>query len=228
MAPTADCYQPLEREFRLTRQCLEVAWECRQPLSIVTKNALVLRDLDLLVQLASDRLVHVYLSLTTLDPELAREMEPRTSIPAARLRAIGRLADAGVPVGVMLAPVIPGLNDVEIPTILHAAGEAGAATAGTVLLRLPQTVAPVFGEWLRRTRPGLADKVLGRIRSTRGGQLNQSDWGERMVGRGEIAEQIRSLFRLYRKQTGLDQSLPQHNCQSFRPPAAKGGQLRLF
>lgn len=145
-----DCYQPAEGEFRLTRQCLEVAWECRQPVSIVTKNALVLRDRELLTRMADKGLVHVYLSITTLDPELARDMEPRTSIPTARLRAVRQLREAGVPVGVMIAPVIPGLNDCEIPQILNAAKEAGAITAGYILLRLPLTVEPVFIEWLHR------------------------------------------------------------------------------
>ncbi|MEZ6061022.1 MAG: PA0069 family radical SAM protein [Planctomycetaceae bacterium] len=162
-----DCYQPAEREFQLTRQCLEVALECRQPVSIITKNALVLRDLDLLQPLAADQLVQVFLSVTTLDPELARDMEPRTSIPAARLRAVRMLTDAGIPTGVMTAPIIPGLNDSEIPRILEAAKAAGAITAGYILLRLPLTVEPVFIEWLQRTQNRHAEKVLGRIRDTR-------------------------------------------------------------
>jgi len=223
-----DCYQPAERDFRLTRQCLEVAVACRQPVSLVTKNALVLRDCDLLEQLAHHRLVHVYLSITTLDPTLAREMEPRTSIPSSRMRAISQLAEAGIPVGVLLAPVIPGLNDAEIPQILAAARQAGAQTAGTVLLRLPLTVEPVFCEWLRRTQPQRADKILGRIRATRGGQLNQSSWGERMRGAGPIAEQIQQLFRLFRKQERLDGCLPPHDCRQFQPPDDPSGQLRLF
>jgi DNA repair photolyase len=174
-----DCYQPAERQFRLTRQCLEVAVECRQPIGMITKNALVLRDLDLLQDLAADRLVHVFVSLTTLDPALARGMEPRTSIPAARLRAIERLANAGVPVGVMTAPVIPGLNETEVPELLAAAKSAGATAAGYTLLRLPLTVEPVFVEWLQRTQPGKADKVLQRIRQTRDGQLSSSQFKER-------------------------------------------------
>jgi DNA repair photolyase len=223
-----DCYQPIERQLCLTRQCLEVAWECRQPVSIVTKNALVVRDLDLLRSLAQCQLVQVLVSITTLDPQLARELEPRTSIPAARLRAIETLAAAGIPVGVLLAPVIPGLNDTEIPRLLAAARDCGAQAANYVLLRLPRTVAPVFVEWLERTRPLAAGKVLARLQCTRGGQLNRSDWGERMVGTGAVAEQIGSLFRLFRRQLGLAGELPAHNCELFRPPPASSGQLRLF
>ncbi len=223
-----DCYQPAERQFRLTRQCLEVALECRQPVTIVTKNALVARDLDVLSQLAKHRLVRVFLSVATLEAELARVMEPRTSVPAARLRAIGMLAEAGVPAGVMVAPVIPGLNDSEIPAILEAAKQAGAITAGYVLLRLPLTVEPVFNEWLARTQPLKAERVLARIRETRRGKLNSSAFGERMSGAGEIADQIRKLFRLFKRKHGLDRKPPDYNCDLFRPPASRSGQLRLF
>ena len=223
-----DCYQPAEREFRLTQQCLEVALECRQPVSIITKNALVLRDLEILKGLAADNLVHVYLSITSLDPELARDMEPRTSIPSARLRAVRLLTEAGVPVGVMTAPIIPGLNDSEIPRILEAAKGAGAITANYILLRLPLTVEPVFIEWLQRTRPQHAEKVLGRIQEARGGKLNSSEWGERMTGRGLMADQIRNMFRVFRQKFGLDAKMPPYNCEHFRPPVPKSGQMRLF
>ncbi|KAA5541428.1 PA0069 family radical SAM protein [Roseiconus nitratireducens] len=223
-----DCYQPAEREFRLTRGCLEVAAECRQPISIVTKNALIVRDLPILSRMAQEGLVHVYVSITTLDPELARDMEPRTSIPSARLRAIEMLSDAGVGVGVMAAPIIPGLNDSELPGILRAARNAGASTAGYVLLRLPLSVEPVFAEWLKRTRPELVERVLGRVSATRDGRLNDSQWGRRMVGDGEIAEQIRSLFRVFQRQLGLDTALPPHRCDLFQPPKSRSGQMRLF
>ncbi len=223
-----DCYQPAEREFRLTRQCLEVALECRQPVSVVTKNALVLRDLEIFKELAANHLVHVYLSITSLDPDLARDMEPRTSIPAARLRAVHMLADAGVPVGVMTAPIIPGLNDSEIPQLLEAAKAAGALAANYILLRLPTTVEPVFVEWLRRTQPLKAEKVLGRIKGTRNGNLSSSKWGERMVGQGQTAELIRDLFRIFSQKYGLDAKLPAQNCDDFRPPPPASGQLRLF
>ncbi len=223
-----DCYQPAERQFRLTRGCLEIALSFRQPVSIVTKNALIVRDLDLLAEMAQQNLIHAYLSITTLDSVLAREMEPRTSIPAARLRAIETLADAGVPVGVMVAPVIPGLNDSEIPAILKAASAAGAGTSGYVLLRLPLTVQPVFTEWIQRVRPDHAERVLGRVRETRGGAINDSAFGQRMTGTGQIADQIRKLYKLFQKQSGLDQPLTPFNCNDFQVPQPDTGQLRLF
>lgn len=175
-----DCYQPAERHFRLTRQCLEVAWECRQPVSIITKNALVLRDIDILTQLAQIRLVHVFLSINSLDATLARSMEPRTSTPTVRLRAVKQLAEAKIPVGVMVAPIIPALTDSEIPAVLAAAKEAGAMAAGMVLLRLPLSVEPVFLDWLQTTQPESYSRVEQRIRATRDGNLNSSKWGERM------------------------------------------------
>ncbi|MEZ6123109.1 MAG: PA0069 family radical SAM protein [Planctomycetaceae bacterium] len=223
-----DCYQPAEREFQLTRQCLQVALECRQPVGIVTKNALVIRDLDLLSQMAALNLVHVFVSITTLDPALARDLEPRTSIPHARLRAIRLLSEAGVPVGVMTAPVIPGLNDSELPAVLQAASAAGAKSAGYILLRLPLSVEPVFQEWLQRCRPSFADKVLNRIRETRSGQLSSGDFGTRMRGTGQIADQIQSLFQLFRRKHGLDQSLPAQDHTQFRPPISPNGQQFLF
>jgi DNA repair photolyase len=223
-----DCYQPAERQFHLTRKCLEVAWECRLPVGIVTKNALVVRDADLLTPMAGHRLAHVYLSLTTLDADLARVMEPRTSIPQARLRAVRQLTDSGVPTGVMIAPVIPGLNDSEIPGLLQAAREAGAASAGYVLLRLPLTVEPVFREWLHRTQPLKAAKIESLIKSTREGQMNSSQWGQRMSGTGPIAEQVKKLFRISARRHALDGKLPPHDFSHFRPPASRDGQRWLF
>jgi DNA repair photolyase len=228
MSGVTDCYQPAERRYRLTRGCLEVALESRQPMSIITKNALVLRDLDLLREMARGSLVHVYLSITTLDAGLARSMEPRTSTPAAKLRAVRELAGAGVPVGVLVAPVIPGLTDSEIPAILAAVKEAGASAAVYVLLRLPMAVAQVFTEWLERTHPGHSQRVLGRVREARGGKLNVSEFGTRMSGTGEIARQIAALFRLYARKHGLDGGLPGLDGSQFRPPLPRSGQLRLF
>ena len=223
-----DCYQPAEREFKLTRACVQVAHDCGQPIGIITKNALVVRDLDLLEPMAERRLARVFLSITTLDPELARTMEPRTSIPAARLRAIRILADAGVPVGVMVAPVIPGLNDHEMGAILEAARDAGAQSAGTVLLRLPLTVAPVFLEWLERTQPLKVEKVRGLIRQTRDGELYRSDYGKRMTGTGPVADQIGALFRVLKHRFGLDRPMPPFDVSQFVPPRDKRGQQRLF
>ena len=228
MSGVTDCYQPAERTYRLTRRCLEVAEEASQPMVIVTKNALVLRDLDILREMAGHRLISVFISITTLDEELARSMEPRTSTPAARLRAIHALVEAGVPVGVLVAPVIPGLNDSEIPAILAEVGKAGARTAGYVMLRLPLAVAPIFTEWLERTRPDRRDRVLGRIKEARGGRLNVSAFGARMRGTGERAGQIAALFRLAAKKHGLDRRLPELDSSRFQPPLPRSGQLRLF
>ena len=223
-----DCYQPAERDFQLTRSCLQVASDFNQPVNIVTKNALVTRDIDLLASMAERNLVHVFISVTTLDPKLAREMEPRTSIPAARLRAIKMLTDAGVRVGVMTAPMIPGLNDHELPDILDQAKQNGAFAAGYVLLRLPLTVLPVFEEWLQRVRPQQAEKVLGRIRHTRGGKMNSSDFNSRMTGQGEIATQIKTMFDLFCTKHSLLKRMPALDVERFHPPIENDNQLRLF
>lgn len=228
LAPNTDAYQPGERQFRLTRRCLEVAAEFQQPMALITKNALVLRDLDIIGPLASEGLVQVNISLTTLDAELARTMEPRTSTPEARLRAIRKLSGAGIPVRVLVAPVIPGLNSVEIPAILEAASNAGASGAAFTMLRLPLTVAPVFVEWLDRCYPGHREKVEGQIRAMRGGKLNSPEFGARMVGSGEMAEQIAAMFRLFARKYQLDGGLPPLDCSRFRRPRPESGQLWLF
>ncbi len=219
-----DCYQPAERSFRLTRQCLEVAWEARQPLGLITKNALVTRDLDLLATMARHRLVHVAVSLTTLDQTLTRVLEPRTSSPQARLRAIRELADAGVPTHVMLAPIIPGLTDAEIPALLEAAREHGAQSAAYILLRLPLTVKPVFLEWLERHFPDQRAKVEGSIRSVRDGALNSTTFGERMRGSGVLADSIAQTFRVFARRYGLDNRGWSLDTSQFRHPTTRGGQ----
>ncbi len=223
-----DCYQPAEREFRITRACVEVAAECLQPIGIITKNALVCRDIDLLSQLAAHRATRVSLSITTLDAQLARVMEPRTSSPDARLRAIRELNTAGVPANVMVAPIIPGLNDSEIPTILAAAREAGARSAGYTLLKLPTTVRPVFLDWLTRMQPDKAERVQSLIRSTRGGRMNDPQFGRRQVGTGNIAEIIGDSFRLWLKKLGYAEHGWSLNVADFCPPMPTSGQLRLF
>jgi DNA repair photolyase len=223
-----DCYQPAERTFELTRRCLQVAGEARQPVGIITKNRLVTRDLDVLGPMAERSLVHVSLSITTLDEKLARRMEPRTSRPAARLEAIRELSAAGVPTRVMIAPVIPGLNDSEIPQILKAAKEAGAGAAGHVLLRLSGSVRPVFVEWLSRSEPTRAARVESAIRQTRAGKLNDTQFGRRMRGTGTRAEQIDQTFATFAKRYGLDGPLSPFDFSQFRPPQIAGGQLRLF
>jgi DNA repair photolyase len=223
-----DCYQPAERKFRVTRSILEVLLEARQTCGVITKNALVVRDLDLLAPLAEMRLVRVFISVTTLDHELARALEPRTSPPAKKLDAIRALASAGLPVGVMVAPIIPGLTDNEVPAILAAAAEAGAKGAGYVLLRLPFAVRPIFEDWLARNRPEQYDRVISRIRTTRGGGMYQTEWRVRQTGTGEYAEQIASTFKVFKKKHGLDGELPPLDYSLFRPPRAAGGQMQLF
>lgn len=224
-----DCYQPAEREFCLTRSCLEVALEARQPMTIITKNALVTRDLDLLAEMAARNLVRVALSVTSLRQELTRIMEPRTSAPHARLAAIETLSRAGVPTFLMTAPTIPGLNDSEIPEILRAGKEAGAEGAAYVLLRLPTTVREVFFDWLERQLPDQADKVKGRIRATREGRNNSAEFGKRMRGTGLIADQIAQNFRVFSAKYGFDNSkIVPLDCSQFRPPRDASGQLSLF
>ena len=223
-----DCYQPAERRFRLTRALLEVMSEAHQPCGVISKNALVTRDLDVLASLAQRRLVNVFLSITTLDAELARTMEPRTSPPERKLAAIRMLANSGVPVGVMVAPIIPGLTDHEVPAILQAAREAGASTAGYVLLRLPLSVVPVFRHWLAANYPDKQARVEAFIRSTRGGHLYDSRFGARMRGGGNYAEQIAQNFRVFARKAGLDGRLPELDRAQFRPPRQPSGQQTLF
>ena len=223
-----DCYQPAEREFKLTRRCLAVAAECRQPIGIITKNALVARDIDILKALAAHNAVNVNFSITTLDAKLARTMEPRTSSPAAKLRAMRALTDAGIPTSVMVAPIVPGLTDSEIPAILAAAREAGAQGAGFVMLRLPSTVRPVFLEWLERTHPNHFGKVQTLLRSMRGGKLYDSTFGQRGRGTGNVAELIADTFRIWKTKFGYPKESRELNCEDFRPPAISSGQLRLF
>jgi DNA repair photolyase len=221
-----DPYQPVERKLRITRRCLEVLREFRQPVGIVTKNGLVARDLDLLVDLARHGAASVAISLTTLDPELRRVLEPRTSPPAARLAAIGALARAGVPVGVMIAPVVPALNDHEIPALLKAAREAGAGWAAYVLLRLPFAVKDLFENWLERHFPERRDKVLHQLQAMRGGRLNDPRFGDRMVGEGLLANQTAQLFHAARRKYGLEERGPELSTAAFRRPG--GTQLELL
>jgi DNA repair photolyase len=225
MSGVTDCYQPIERRLQLTRRCLAVLAEFRNPVSIVTKNFLVTRDLDLLRELAACQAVHVNLSINSLDSELARKLEPRASSPRQRLAAVETLAKAGVPVGVLVAPVIPALNDHEIPSVLAAARAAGAGWAGTEILRLPLTVAPIFEQWLERNVPDKKDKVLGRIRAIRGGKLNDPRFGSRMRGEGIFAEQISQMFHVARRKVGLPEDGPELSVAAFRRSEAR--QLRL-
>jgi DNA repair photolyase len=221
-----DCYQPAERRFRLTRACLEVLLEFRNPAGIITKNCLVTRDIDLFRQFAEWNGIMVVLSVTTLDPEIKRVMEPRTSEPRLRLRAIEELTKAGVPVMVMVAPVIPGLTDHEIPAIIKSAADAGAVNAGFVMLRLPYGVSDIFQEWLGRHFPDRKDKVLNRVRAMRDGKLNSPDFYSRMRGEGIYAEQARDMFTLACRKAGFDSGRIKLSAEHFRKPG--GPQLELF
>jgi DNA repair photolyase len=224
MSGVTDPYQPVERKLRITRGCLEVLAKFRNPVAIITKNRLVTRDIDLLCELAKYNAVAVNLSVTSLDPNMQRVLEPRTSSPQARLDAIRQLRAANIPVGVMVAPIIPGLTDHEIPKILDACAKAGAQFAGYTIVRLPWAVAPLFEHWLEEHFPDRKDKVLGRIRHLRGNQLNNSQWHTRMTGEGIFAEQIASLFRVGCHHASIGER-PKLSCESFRRSTT---QLRLF
>lgn len=227
MSGVTDCYQPVERRLEITRRCLQVLAEFRNPVGIITKNHLVTRDIDHLAELASFQAVRVYLSITTLDSGLARSLEPRAASPRHRLDAIAQLAAAGIPVGVNIAPVIPGLNEHEIPQILAAARQAGATSAGYVLLRLPYGVKDIFSAWLERHLPEAREKILNRVRELRGGALNVSRFGSRMKGEGGMARQLNQLFHVTAAREGFDDKLHTDlSTAHFRPPA--GRQLELF
>ncbi len=230
LGSNTDPYQPVERTLKLTRAVLEVLERFGHPVSIVTKSAGVLRDLDLLRALAARRLVRVWLSVTTLDAALARRMEPRAATPARRLEAVAALAAAGVPVGVLAAPMIPGLNDVELERILAAAAGAGAGSAGYVLLRLPLEIRQIFEDWLARHYPQRARHVLALVRETRAGALNDSRFGQRMSGTGAYADLLARRFARAARQHGLEAPAPL-DCTSFAPPplpVPPAAQMSLF
>jgi len=228
LSGNTDCYQPVERKLQITRRCLEVFAEFRNPVGVITKSALVARDGDLLGELARHQAAHVMVSVTTLDPELARRMEPRAAWPERRLGAIRQLADAGIPVGVMIGPVVPGLNDREIPRILDAAARAGARSAAWVLLRLAKPLDALFDGWLDANYPERKQRILGRIRDTRGGRISDSRFGHRQRGQGVHAEQIAALFAVAARKHGLDCPLPPLSTAAFRRPAKPTAQLALF
>ncbi|MGH7241817.1 MAG: PA0069 family radical SAM protein [Phycisphaerales bacterium] len=227
MSGVTDCYQPVERELEITRKCLEVMAECRQAVGIITKSKLVLRDLDLLKRLHEHRAVGVAMSITSLDNELASKMEPRAASPRDRLQAVRELASAGIPVTVMTAPIIPGINDREIPALLEAAAEAGATGAGWVMLRLPFQIKDLFLEWLRRQFPDRAAKVESFIREMHGGELYDPRHFVRQRGEGPMAKQIAATFKLFARKYGLDKSRQALNDEAFLRPML-GGQTSLF
>lgn len=225
MSGVTDCYQPIERKLKITRACLEVLAEFRNPVNIVTKNNLVTRDIDLLGELAKYNAASVCISITSLDSDLRNVLEPRTSPPKAKLDAIVRLASAGIPVAVLVAPIIPGLTDHEIPGILEAAARAGASFAGYEMLRLPYANKELFERWIEQHFPEKKEKVLGRIRAVRGGKFNDSRFGSRMRGEGIFADQLSQIFHVACRKVGLAEDGPELSTAAFRRP---GGPQRVF
>ena len=228
LGSATDPYQPLEARLRITRSVLETLAEFRHPVSIQTRGTLIERDLDILGPMATQGLAQVGVSLTTLDPGLSRRLEPRAPAPVRRLAMIAALAAAGVPVRVMVSPVVPGLTDHEVEPLLHAAADAGARAASWVLLRLPHEVAPLFEDWLERHAPARKAKVLRRLREAHGGALYLSDFGQRMRGQGVMAALLAQRFRAVARRLCLDRGLPPLDCSRFTPPPQPGDQLSLF
>lgn len=221
MSGVTDCYQPFEKTFEITRRCLEVFAEFKNPIAIITKNHLVTRDIDILARMAEWHGAHVNMSITTLDRDLARALEPRASTPARRLEAVRLLSEAGVPVNVMVAPIIPCLTDDEIPAILEASAKAGAQSAAKVMLRLPHNLKDHFEQWLEVHAPLRKQKVLNRIREMRGGRLYDSSWGKRMGGEGEYYDSISKLFGIHRRKFGLEGMRQSLSAEHFKVPSAQ-------
>ncbi len=221
-----DCYQPIEKKLKLTRELLKVCLKFRNPVSIITKNSLIERDIDILIQLAEKKLVTVTLSITTLDKNLAHKMEPRTSSPEMRFNTINKLSGNNIPTGVNVAPIIPGLNDKEIPEILRTASLFGASHAGYIMLRLPFSVKEIFINWIKNEFPDRANKILNNIRNMRDGKLNNSEFGERFSGKGEMAEAIKNLFDISCRKYGLNKRPYDLSTEYFRGNANK--QMELF
>ena len=216
LSGNTDCYQPAERRYMITRQLLEVFLEYRNPVSMLTKNALILRDLDLLQELARFNLVSTLISVTTLDRELRRKLEPRTSTAEMKLKAMSELSKAGIPIGVMVGPIIPGLNDNEVPSILKRASEAGATRVAHTILRLPYAVAPIFTDWLEKNYPEKSARVIARIKMIRGGKLNDPRWGTRMTGVGGYAEYMHQLIEALSRRYRMDQPREPLSVHHFR------------
>jgi DNA repair photolyase len=222
-----DPYQPCEKQFQITRQCLTVLAEARHPVVMITKNHLITRDIDHLAELARHGAAAVYISITSLNAKLAHQLEPRASSPSQRLDAIRQLRAAGIPVGVSMAPVIPALTDEEIPAILQAAAAAGAQYLGSTVVRLPFAVKDVFAAWLDEYFPDRKAKILGRIQDMQGPTLSSGDFGTRLKGQGVWAEQVRALIQVGSLKSGLKASRPEVSAASFRRPADPSGQLEL-
>jgi DNA repair photolyase len=227
LSGNTDCYQPVERNLKITRQMLQVCVDFGHPVGIITKNSLVQRDIDLLQALAAEQLVRVNISITTLDEPLRRALEPRTATAYQRLRTIEALSLAGIPVNVMVAPIIPGLNSEEVPRIMQAAADAGALSAGFTMVRLNGAVAELFTDWVHKNFPDRADKILSQIAEVHGGKLGDSRFGTRMRGEGKLAESMTALFRASKSRIFAGRISPDYNLSAFRVPSLHG-QMRLF
>ncbi|MBR9861269.1 PA0069 family radical SAM protein [bacterium] len=226
LSGNTDCYQPAEKQLKITRSLLQVFLDHRHPVGIITKNALICRDIDILTKLAEKNLVHVHISLTSLNEELRRNMEPRTASVKNRLKTIKTLSDAGIPVSVMFAPVVPGLNSDEVFDVAEAVKEAGAISMSYTMVRLNGSIALIFEDWLRKTYPLKANRVLNLISAAQGGNLSNHNFGERMKGKGVFAESVRQQIQLARKRYKLDGKMPAFNLNLYRANA--NGQLNLF
>lgn len=228
LSGNTDCYQPIERKMRITRALLEICLEYRNPVGVLSKNALVLRDMDIIQELAKHNLVRVFSSITSLDEDVRKVMEPRTATYKARLKVVETLSKAGVPTGIMNAPLIPGLNDMHMHDVLKAASEAGAKWAGYTVVRLNGAIGGIFEDWLFKTFPDRAAKVWHQICECHGGSVNDSRWGNRIVGDGKFAELIKTQFQLYCRKFHLNETQMEMNTSDFRRPTATDKQLSLF
>ncbi len=228
LSGNTDCYQPLERKMKITQRMLKVLLEYKHPVSMITKNQLILRDIDILKELAANNLVHVMVSITTLNEELRLKMEPRTASAKNRLKVIETLAKNNIPVGVMNAPIIPALNSMEIPEVIKRAGEAGAGAAGYTIVRLNGQIGEIFTDWIHKNFPDRAERVLNQIKECHGGNLNDSQFGRRMSGEGNIAESIRQLHKMVVKKYIKKNDSFEFNLTSFKVPPRENDQLTLF
>lgn len=226
LSGNTDCYQPVERKLEITRKLLEVFLQYKNPVSIITKNNLVLRDLDILIELSKLNLIHVNVSITSLDEQLRQKLEPRTVTASGRLSVIEKLSNAGIPVRVMSAPIIPGLNSNEVPDIIRAAANRGAVAAGFTIVRLNGSIGDIFTDWIYKAFPNKAEKVLNMIASCHGGKINDSDFGRRMVGDGNIAESIHQLYRIACNRFLAGREMPAYDLTQFTPKS--GRQTSLF
>lgn len=224
LSGNTDCYQPLEQKYKLTRQLLRIFLKYRHPVGIITKNTLITRDIDLLQELAQNALVHVHFSITTLDEDLRRVMEPRTATAKNKLKAMQQLSESGVPVSVMHAPIIPGLTHHEIPAVLKAAADHGARSAGYTMVRLNGSIGEIFSDWLQKNFPDRYRKVWSQISEVHGGSVNDSSWGRRMTGEGKVAEVIGRMFAIHKQKYFGNRSMPAYNLNAFR----RGANLNLF